>query len=359
MDHWGGEGQSPLQNRIGRIHAVRELDGVPTGTYDVILDNDQQEFDVPMMLPASSYLHKDGKREFGSSGLVPIANVGDNCIVMYLGTQVGLAQPFIMGFFAPRAYGKGGDFRNPRRVRPGSFVISTPYGNGIILRNGGVVEIEAEPHVKRVMTPASPGATDMTGSAIIDRCRNYRLLTAAGEMRMTEIGGGRTAMQFKISEFSSFAKTKSQRESGGGGAERFVEVVWGSAGTSGDSGTGPRNLARETYSGPDGSVVLTQDGAGGWKVEADAEIDLNVGNAVRITARSTGTLEVTATEERHVVVGVVTYEVGEFSVMAGLIDLRGIVVIGGGGLPSATIGDLVVVGDRIGEVVTGSPKLIH
>ena len=206
------------------------------------------------------------------------------------------------------------------------------------------------PHVRRSMTPASASATDVTQSMISDYCRNYRLLTAAGEMRMGELGGGKSSMHFKVGEFSAFGKTASQRASAGGGTERFVEVVWGSAG----SGA----LARETYTGPLGSVILEQDGFGGWLVTADRQIDLQSG-AVRIHAQAAGQLDVTAVSEAHAILGQVTYETPLFSVNAALIDLNGLVVVGGGGMPSARISDLVLVGDRVGEIVTGNPNLIH
>jgi len=372
MNRWTGENQRPLSVCMARIAAVRELGGIPIGAYDVVFDNGQQETNVPMLLPASSHLFRSGKREHGASGLVPIASVGDNCLVIYVGHQMGLAQPFILGFFAPRREGQGGDYPNPRRVRPGSMVLATPYGNGIVLRNGGIIEIESEPHVKRVMTPAAAGATDVTASMIADRCRNYRLLTASGEMRFGEAGGGKSNMKFRVSEFSSFKLTRQLSAAAGGAAAvaqgdvvgaaaaaaelllpRFVEVVWGAA--------GGNDLAKETYFGPEGQVVITQDGAGGMKTEADQSIELAVlGGIVSVKASFDGSLESQSLTTSHTVVGTVTYDVGGiFTVNAALIALNGIVVILGGGLPSARMTDLVLVGDRVGEVITGQPNLIH
>lgn len=339
-----------LEAGLGRITAVRELGGVPIGAYDVKLDSGQLESNVPMLLPASSHLFRGQSREFGASGIVPIASVGDSCIVIYVGARVGLAQPFILGFFAPRRP-DGTDYPNPKRVRPGSLCLTTPFGNGILLRNGGIIEIEADAGVRRVMTPAVPGSTDLVSSMIADQCRNYRLQTAAGEVRMGEFGGGRSGMRFRVQEFSLYSKTKASRVSSGGGADRFVEVVWGSAG----SGA----LARETYSGSGGSVVLTQDGRGGWDIQADQSITAGVGAVVRISAMATGEIEVDALSEVHRVVGQLLIETSVFMVQAPLIALNGVVVIGGGGLPSARIMDTVLVGERTGEIITGQPNLIH
>lgn len=372
-----GVGQGVLQNVLGHIAVVNELDGRPIGTYDVLLDDDRLLKNVPQLLPATSHLLARGRRVAGGSGFLPIAQRGDSCLVTWVEGPLGLAQPFILGFFSPRRQGIGGDQRNERRIVPGSMGLITPYGNGLVLHNGGVVELVSEPGCKRTMTPTSTDASVGMQALIAELCRNYRLRTAAGELSMTEIGQGRTRYRCRINEFSPFGQgalsrqtrsaagraLKQYRSTGlvdgvvddarleGGDAlvERYVEVTYGSAGDG--------DLYRESFVGAR-SVTLSCDGDGTFRRVAGAALEDDVG-ALTIRSSADGTREEEAITGTFTYAGSVTYTTAVFRVNAPVSQFSGILRIGQAGLPSARIGDLVIVGDRVGSIITGQANLIH
>jgi len=372
-----GVNQGTLENVLGRIAIVNELDGRPIGTYDVLLDDDRLIRNVPQLLPSASHLLVRGKRVQGGSGILPIAQVGDMCLVTWVRGPIGLAQPFVLGFFSPRRDGKGGDQRNEKRVVPGSLALLTPYGNGVVLHNGGVVEVLAEEGCKRTMTPSLPDLTDGMQAAISDLCRNYRLRTAAGEMTLSEVGDGRTAYRLRINEFSPYGQNSALRRARSAAsvgvarfasgsdatsaadasaeageemvADRYVEVVYGSAPGGG--------LYEEKFVGGR-SVTLYCDGDGTYRREADAALEDEVG-AIKVTLLADGTRQEVGIEANMIYSGKVSYTTPLFEVLSPLARFSGIVRIGEGGLPSSRIGDLVIVGDRVGTIITGQPNLLH
>lgn len=376
---FGSVEQPVLGNVLGRIATVNELAGRPVGTYDVLLDDDRLLRNVPQLLPAASHAFVRGKRVQGGSGILPIAQRGDPCLVTWVVGPLGLAQPFIMGFFSPRREGSGGDQRNERRVVPGSFCLCTPFGNGLVLHNGGVVELFSEEGCKRTMTPTVPDVGVGMQSLISDLCRNYRLRTAAGELSMSEIGDGRTAYRCRINEFSPYGQSRAMRVARAAAAkgmaeflgtgsvdgavaaaaasdagdslrtERYVEIVYGSAPNG--------NLYEERLVG-DGSVVLSCDGSGGFKRVADVSL-VDEAGALRIESNFSGQRTEEGVVGSFTYAGSVQYTTAFFNVQAPISRFTGIVLIGLAGLPSARIGDLVLVGDKVGTIITGQPNLIH
>jgi len=372
-------GQGVTSNVLGRIAVVNELGGRPIGTYDVLLDDDRLIRNVPQLLPAASHMFVRGRRVGGGAGILPIAQTGDMCLVTWVSGPVGLAQPFILGFFSPRREGTGGDQRNERRVVPGSFNFCSPFGNGLVLHNGGVVELLAEEGCKRMMTPTTADAGVGMQALIADLCRNYRLRTAAGDLSMSEIGEGRTQYRCRINEFSPFGQSRAMRiarsaassglqkylttgsvEAAGIAAgqtaieegtreERYVEVIYGSAPDGG--------LYREEFAG-ERSVVLSCDGDGTYRVVADQAIEEEVG-AISIVSSFDGSREEVGLTGEFTYAGSVKYTTVLFQVEAPLAKFSGIVLIGELGLPSARIGDTVLVGNRTGTIITGQPNLIH
>jgi hypothetical protein len=270
-------------------------------------------------------------------------------VVFFLPGHLGHAQPFILGFYSP-VQSDGGSQRNYRELGPGSMSFITPYGNGLVLHNGGVIEMMAEPLCRRVMTPAGSDTTESRRALIADQCRNYQLQTGAGELAMVEIGNGKVQTRWRMREFSTFGNSAMKRGARAGGVERYVEVLYGSI----DGG----NLYEERFNGAQ-SVTLSADGNGGYSVVADARVTEQVGDSIIIQATADGARTVQAGEMTYTVAGTVSWAASQFEIQAPLINLLGNVVIGGGGLPSARIGDLVLVGDTVGEVITGQPNLIH
>lgn len=340
----------PLDACQGEIIRVLEVDGVPIGVYDVLLQDGRTIPNVPTLLPIASYVLQKGKSRHGGSGFLPIAQKGSQCVVLFLAAVVGHAQPFILGFFSP-VQSTGGAQRNYRKLSPGSMSFITPYGNGLVLHNGGVVEMLAEPSCRRVMTPAGAETTDSRKALIADQCRNYQLQTAAGELTMTEIGGGKVRTKWRLREFSNFGNSSRRRAARGGGVERYVEIIYGSI-ENGD-------LYQERFSGSK-TVSLACDGAGGYTRDADEFlVDRVASGLIEIRATADGLRTVQAQNAQYTIAGSVLWTSSVFIINAPLIALNGVVVIGGGGLPSARIGDLVLVGDHVGEIITGQPNLIH
>ena len=341
---------SPLDAYTGEVIRVLEIDGVPVGVYDVLLIDGRTIPNVPTLLPVASYVLKDGKTRYGGSGMIPVAQKGAQCVILFLAGTMGHAQPFILGFFSP-SQSNGGSQRNYRQLEPGSMSFITPYGNGLVLHNGGVIEMMAEPLCRRVMTPAGADTTESRRALIANQCRNYQLQTGAGELEMLEIGNGKTRTRWRLREFSNFGNSPKKRAARGGGVERYVEVMYGSL----QSG----NLYEERFVGQ-GSVVLSCDGAGGYAVAADAQTSETVGEgAITIVASADGSRTIQAGQMTYTVAGTVSWQCSTFEIQAPLIALQGNVVIGGGGLPSARLTDLVLVGDTVGEIITGQPNLIH
>lgn len=376
----------PLDACPGEIVRVLEIDETPVGVYDVLLQDGRTIPNVPTLLPVASYVFKDGKARHGGSGMLPIAQKGAQCVVMFIPGYLGHAQPFILGFYSP-VQARGGSQRNYRKLSPGSLAFLTPYGNGVVLHNGGVVEMLAEPNCRRVMTPAGAETTDSRRSLIADQCRNYRLQTAAGELTMTELGDGKVGTRWRLREFSNFGNSAAMRkarsaaqnvaigtmsgvlegqdpESAAIGAageealrqarnpvERYVEIHYGSI----DNG----DLYQERFVGSK-SVELRCDGQGRFFVSADEETAESVGaGAIVIRAKADGAREVSANQMKYTATSEVVWMTQRFEIQAPLIELVGTVVIQRGGLPSARIGDLVLVGDSVGEIITGQINLIH
>jgi len=370
-----------MGNVLGRIATVNELGGRPIGTYDILLDDDRLIRNVPQLLPAASHMFVRGKRVSGGAGIMPIAQKGDTCMITWVAGPVGLAQPFIVGFFSPRREGEGGDQRNERRIVPGSFCLCTPFGNGLVLHNGGVVELLAEDGCKRTMTPSVPDVNVGMQALISDLCRNYRLRTAAGELSMTEIGDGRTNYRCRINEFSPYGQSTAMRsaraaasagvneflttgsvESAGAAAaagaleeatreERYVEVIYGSVPDGG--------LYQEEFHGGDlKNVMLSCDGLGTFSRVADAALVDEVG-LLSISSTFDGTRAETGLIGEFTYAGTVTYTTALFQVQAPISTFAGIVLIGQAGLPSARIGSMVLVGNKVGTIITGQPNLIH
>lgn len=350
----------PLASCAGEIVRVLEIDEVPVGIYDVLLQDGRTIPNVPTLLPVASYVFQDGKIRHGGSGMLPIAQKGAQCVVMFVPGHLGHAQPFILGFFSP-LQASGGSQRNYRKLAPGSLAFLTPYGNGVVLHNGGVMEMIAEPNCRRVMTPSGAETTESRRSMIVDQCRNYRLQTAAGELTMTELGDGRVGTRWRIREFSNFSNTPGMRRARSAArsaddaasepVERYVEVFYGAM----DNG----DIYQERFVGAK-SVILRCDGHGRFFRDAEEELSDEVGGGViRVRATADGTRSVTCAKSDYVCSGAVSWVAGHFEVEAPLVSLVGTVVIQRSGLPSARIGDLVLVGDSVGEIITGQPNLIH
>lgn len=333
----------------GEIVRVLEIGGVPVGIYDVLLQDGRTIPNVPTLLPVASYVLQKGKIRHGGSGMLPIAQKGALCVVMFIPSHLGHAQPFILGFYSPLQT-SGGSQRNYRKLAPGSLAFITPYGNGLVLHNGGVIEMLSEPNCRRVMTPAGAEATEGRRSLIADQCRNYQLQTAAGELTMTELGDGKVGTRWRLREFSNFGNSPKMRGARSGGTERYVEIFYGSM----DNG----GLYQEKFAGSK-TVTLSCDGAGGYLTEAEESLTEKVGDSIQVQATSDGLRTVQASQMEYTCSGQVLWSASQFEIDAQLTLIQGNVVIGGGGLPSARIGDLVLVGDSVGEIITGQTNLIH
>lgn len=334
---------------IGRITGVVEKQGVPIGLYEVRTRTGRQLRNVPALLPFCSYSYqdpttvKDGStRAIGGSGMLPIVNRGDLCLIVLLAGKDAHRQAFILGFFAP-IQESGGAAQNQRRIRPGSLQFVTPYGNGLTIFNGGGLEIVADAACQRLMTPMTAESTDELQAMIADLCRNYVLQTAAGEIVFGEAGSGKSALRMRVYELSRWSDPAARKASG----DRFVEIQYGAVKEGG--------LFRMHVKG-DNSVVVAADAMGGWSLVADTKTSEVVAEVVQITADASGRTVVTP-QATYQVTGSVMWSCLLFELDASLTQLNGVVMLNGGGRPGARIGDSVDL--DTGLIITGDPRFLH
>jgi len=222
---------------------------------------------------SSPYVH----HQYGE-GVYIMPEVGAKCWVCWPSDG---QHPFILGYGAALDR-DGGSWRGNRKgLGGGDIYLGTRDGNGITIRRGGVVEVQATPLAKRFYIPIN--------NLIRDFCQNYELHTFGGDLtwlverpEKNEQGDKTTTLLIQAKEKATDSGVVLKLTAGHhDDATALALDIY-------SDGTDSQELRVSLKVDKDGNVAWTAKKK--WSVDADEEIELRAGKDMLLHSAQEATL---------------------------------------------------------------------